>query len=59
MPSKSLWHQPLLRELATVLLLKLFLLYGLWYFFFSQPTPPPDAQRLQQQLLGQTPEEKP
>jgi len=53
MDKNSPWRMPLVRELALVLALKLCLLYGLWWAFFSEPPPEPDAKTISQFLIGE------
>lgn len=39
---------PIVRHLTWVLVIKLLTLFVIWYFFFSQPVPAPQAQTLNQ-----------
>ncbi|MCP5350974.1 MAG: hypothetical protein H7A10_08430 [Oceanospirillaceae bacterium] len=48
MPSTPLFKLPIVRHLSFILALKLVALFGIWYFFFSQPEPAPKAQTLDQ-----------
>lgn len=53
MQQNSAWFkQPLIRELIAVLLLKLALLSGLWWAFFSEPHTPSNEQSVSRALLG-------
>ncbi len=51
---RSPWQLPLGREIALILLIKLLLLLGIRFYWFSAPTVPPDgATRTAERLLGQ------
>jgi hypothetical protein len=46
---------PIVRHLTWVLAIKLLALFVIWYFFFSQPVPVPQAQTLNQHFGLVTP----
>lgn len=55
MPASPLWQIPLVRHLSRILVVKLVVLFVIWYFFFSQPAPAPQAQSLDQHFGLVTP----
>lgn len=49
---RSLFASPLIRELSLILVLKLSLLYGIWWAFFSEPPPEPSAASVSRAFVG-------
>ena len=40
--SESIWHIPLVRHLTVVIVIKLALLFTIWFLFFRQPAGAPE-----------------
>lgn len=55
MPDIPLFKIPIVRHLGWVLAVKIVALLAIWYFFFSQPVPVPQAQSLNQHFGLVTP----